>query len=476
MNRILAAILRAAAVGLFSLACCTGNFSPAQTATGPGTLAAQVHESWDICLLQGKRVGYSHTMARRQTESGRRIVHTENTSRLSFNRGGELATIETLVTSDETPQGQVLRFQSETRMGPSPIRVSGQVHGERLDLEILGPAATTPKPSSLAWSADYRGPFAVEQGLLREPMRPGQRRTLKMIMPGLDNVEVADVELTAKEFEPTTLRSGPHELLRIDTVTRLAGGQKMEGTLWCDRTGDVLKNLVGPVETFRATKAEALEKADAAGVDLLSNMLLKVDRPLPNAHQTKRVRYRVHLEGGDPAAVFVTGPTQAVKSIDPHTAEITVYAIRPGQPGGNPKAPADPPSDDDRRPGNFIQSDDPLVVADAKKAAGDEKDPWRVAVALERFVHREVTAKDFTQAFASAAEVAKSREGDCTEHAVFLAALARAAASPPASPSAWCTSSRCRLLATTCGRKYTSTSGGFPSTPRSAPAASAPGI
>jgi transglutaminase-like putative cysteine protease len=41
-----------------------------------------------------------------------------------------------------------------------------------------------------------------------------------------------------------------------------------------------------------------------------------------------------------------------------------------------------------------------------------------------------VVQKDFTQAFATAAEVARSREGDCTEHAVYLAALARARGIP----------------------------------------------
>ena len=69
-------------------------------------------------------------------------------------------------------------------------------------------------------------------------------------------------------------------------------------------------------------------------------------------------------------------------------------------------------------------------MADAEKAAGGETDPWRVAVALERYVNREVKKKNFTQAFATAAEVAKSREGDCTEHAVFLAALCRARGIP----------------------------------------------
>ena len=184
------------------------------------------------------------------------------------------------------------------------------------------------------------------------------------------------------------------------------------------------------LETYRASKAEALKKADVAELDLLPGTLIKVDRPLPHAHRTKQVCYRVHLEGGDPASVFLAGPAQAVRSLDAHTAEITVYAIRPGRADGNPQVPADPPTEADLRPNSFIQSDDPTIVADAEKAAGGETDPWRVAVALERYVNREVKEKNFTQAFATAAEVAKSREGDCTEHAVFLAALGRARGIP----------------------------------------------
>jgi transglutaminase-like putative cysteine protease len=65
-------------------------------------------------------------------------------------------------------------------------------------------------------------------------------------------------------------------------------------------------------------------------------------------------------------------------------------------------------------------------VAQAKEAAGSETDPWKVAVALETYVHRVVTMKDFSQALATASEVARNPEGDCTEHAVYLAALARA--------------------------------------------------
>ena len=157
---------------------------------------------------------------------------------------------------------------------------------------------------------------------------------------------------------------------------------------------------------------------------------MPVDRALPSPHATKRIRYRLQLEGGDPAAAFVSGYSQRVRSLDPHTAEVTVYAVRPDTAAANPDAVDDPPTEDDRAPNNLIQSDNSKIVAVAAEAVGDEKDPWRVALALESRVKKLITKKDYTQAFASAADVVQSNAGDCTEHAVLLAALARARGVP----------------------------------------------
>jgi len=435
MKRIVAAIGRLAIVAVLPGLSSYAQSPAAVPGSPPATNAAEVvkpgnnRESWDVYLLQGTRVGYGHTTVR-DVGSGRVVLGTTSDSHLALRRGTETSRQDIRVASLETPDGKLLRFETEISMGPKPIRATGQVHGNRLDIETSG-AAAAPVRASIPWSPDVGGPFAVEQSLLCKPMQPGERRKIKMLE--VEVQQVVEVEMVAKGFESTKLRTGPHSLLRIETVTRLANNQKIEQTVWTDRTGDVLKTLtplLGGLETYRVSKAEALEKADAAAFDLLPSMTVKVEQPLPGAHRTKQVRYRIHLKGSDPASVFVTGPTQAIKSIDANTAEITVYAIRPGESDGNRNAPADPPGDDDLRPNVFVQSDDPLIVADAKKAAGDEKDPWRVAVALERFVSREVTKKNFSQAFASAAEVARSREGDCTEHAVFLMALCRARGIP----------------------------------------------
>ncbi|MGB9879719.1 MAG: transglutaminase domain-containing protein, partial [Anaerolineae bacterium] len=50
--------------------------------------------------------------------------------------------------------------------------------------------------------------------------------------------------------------------------------------------------------------------------------------------------------------------------------------------------------------------------------------------ALERYVFHTVRHRDYNQAFLSALDVLKTKEGDCTEHAVLLAALARASSIP----------------------------------------------
>ena len=153
---------------------------------------------------------------------------------------------------------------------------------------------------------------------------------------------------------------------------------------------------------------------------------MKVDRAIPHAHDTQRVCYRIRLDGGDPVSAFPVSLSQAVKRIDEHTAEVTVRAIRPGSDENKSTEKSDVPTNADRKPNNFIQSDDPLIINQAKEAAGDESDSWKVAVALEAFVNRAVTKKDFSQALATASEVARNREGDCKGHAVYLAALARA--------------------------------------------------
>jgi len=415
-----AAGLAVAAIVLWTIAGCSAQKSTPDA----GTLE---RELWDVCFVQGARIGYMQTSYYRTTDAGKAALRIEGVIRLTIQRFGQESTQEISCTSIETPEGQLLGFQSEINPGPQSMRTTGRVVDKRLNMETISQGKKTAEVFD--WSPEYGGFYAVEQSLERKPMQPGERRTLHALITGFN--QVATIEMFARDWEQVALMHGNDNLLRIDMMVIFPNGQQLEQTAWSNRAGEVLKtrSLAMDMETLRASKTEAMEKTETAQVDIGLSTTVKLDKPLPSPHDTKKVVYRVQLEGSDPAAVFVTGPTQKVKSVDANTVEITVYAVRPDQPG-NLDASADPPTADDSESNNWIQSDNPKIAALAKEAAGDETDPWRTAVKLEQFVHSYIKEKDFSQAFATAAEVADTREGDCTEHAMLLAALCRARGIP----------------------------------------------
>ena len=137
-----AAVIGALAIvqGLLGLAGCTKPPPPASASPPPLKAAAQdasapEHESWEVYFMQSQPIGYGHTTMRRAIEAGRQVVLTESLNHLAIKRAGQLTEQDIRSQSVETPQGQLIRFTSDLRMGPTPVRTIGRVRGDRLDIE-----------------------------------------------------------------------------------------------------------------------------------------------------------------------------------------------------------------------------------------------------------------------------------------------------------------------------------------------------
>jgi hypothetical protein len=289
-----------------------------------------------------------------------------------------------------------------------------------VDVGTLGHRQTVRIP----WKAEWGGPFAVEQSLKRQPMKPGESRTV-------GGVTVLNVTgqtlLTAEDYEEVELPAGKMKLLKIHGVATLAG-QRLVHDHWINERGEILRSFIHGAnqESVRTTKEDAL-RAGGPKLDLMALSVVPVSEPV--AQTSERAVYRARVKSGSIAGLFSEGLSQRVKPLDDQAAEITVLAVRPDRPA-TADVPPTAPTDADRAAGSFVQSDDPLIVELAKGVLPGESDPWKVACALEAFVDRAIVEKSLSQAFASAAEVARTREGDCTEHAVLLAALCRARGIP----------------------------------------------
>lgn len=411
--------------------------STSATATTPAkqpATAAVTRETWDSLYLRGAKVGHARTRITPIEENGRALLSIAVEQRLALKRFGQSSDQEMTLDSVETPQGEVLRFVTSTKLGAAPIVARGKLNGNRMVVETQTSGKT--QKTELAWSADIGGVIAVEQSLARKPLQPGESRAIKSVLPMLDQTLVVTTQLAAKQLEPTPLLGGTYYLLRIESRVELAGGLKLDSVLWANRAGEVLKTsaLAMGLETYRTTRAEALDEPVNQQFDLGYDSVVQVARAIEHAHSTREVRYRVTLKSGDPTSVFVSGWTQRVRPLDEHAAEVTVRGIAPeaiAAAAGAEGWPADEePTAADRAANNLVQSDDATVKALAAEAAGQETQPVEVALRLEKFVHERIKSKNFSQALATAAEVAKSLEGDCTEHAVLLAAMARARGLP----------------------------------------------
>ena len=78
----------------------------------------------------------------------------------------------------------------------------------------------------------------------------------------------------------------------------------------------------------------------------------------------------------------------------------------------------------------YLDWQTPAVKAAAHKVPCNSDKPWDVALGLLKYVDETIFIKGLGAYFDPASKVLASHHGDCTEHAVLLAALARARGLP----------------------------------------------
>jgi len=77
-----------------------------------------------------------------------------------------------------------------------------------------------------------------------------------------------------------------------------------------------------------------------------------------------------------------------------------------------------------------VQSDHSEIIELAERAVGDTKDAAEAVKRIEAFVSEYIENRSLSVGYASAAEVAASRVGDCSEFAVLTVSMCRAVGIP----------------------------------------------
>jgi hypothetical protein len=385
--------------------------------------AGQSETDYLAILLQGKKVGHAiHT----RTVEDHRVITTDSVS-MTLGRGGQAVTITSQESHIETPDGKPLGFEMTlTTSGVEQKTVGTVSEGKaKISRQIMGQTQelTIDWPEGALLNEGLRL-FQIEQGLV-----PGTSFDVNLFRPDLlANVEAslqigdkATVDLLGRAVELTTVR-----------IVMSVQGQKIEMVSYVDEQLTALKTQVPmmgmQLEMIACDKSFAMRDDDI--VDFLDKLSIASPVKLINLHTTESAAYTLKPTT-DKGLELPASSMQAVKTTEGESG--IVVTVTKTQPPSNipfPYKGNDPKALEALKETDYIQCTNKTIIELAKRAVGDTTDAAIAASQIEAFVDGYITQKDLSVGYASAAEVAQTRQGDCSEHAILAAAMCRAAGIP----------------------------------------------
>jgi hypothetical protein len=378
-------------------------------------------ETWDIHLLGGQPVGFTQTISVPAGDASSRLLRTSSLDQLTIRRGAEQLVQRLEQSCWETPEGKLIGATNQIGAGDERMVIDWRNAPDGWRVTTSRPGR--PDVSEQSVAPGLAGPFAVQQSLRREPMQPGDTRTIEQIVPM--QTRPAQTRLEARQLTTVELLDEQrNELLEVDCRLEIPGQPAMPSRIWVDRAGEIIKSHQAAMEltSIRTTRERVLELTrQSPSVDLLAFTKIDVDRTIDRQAEVLFVDLETvderPLDGAIPKL-----PWQSIRRIDDSHYRLTI--LRHGPAGGQPPTPYD------LQAGSLIESDDPLVRQLAARVNEQSPTIEALAIGLAGVVHDHITQVDYSRAFSSAAAVARRGAGDCTEHAVLLAALCRARGIP----------------------------------------------
>ncbi|MBI4879251.1 MAG: transglutaminase domain-containing protein [Planctomycetes bacterium] len=304
-------------------------------------------------------------------------------------------------------------------------------------LEFTVTTAGATRPSSIDWPADVPGPKEVERRTAALGEAPGKSTSFHQFDFMLG--EPSLVTSTVEGVEEVPLGGETRRLRRV--VTRFDQAGMPDVTTWIDEQGFALKTSMSMAGLTIISELASKERVDAflaegsaASAEVFERSMIQANVRLPRPRSLESVLYRVApKQAGGPLPPLEDERQEIVaREADSGAVLLRVAARVPPETPRQRRPLEDPAPElaEYLEPNPMLQSDDPLLLRLAAEGVGEEQDAWNAAVRLERLVFETITQKSLDVVFASASEVAKTRAGDCSEHAVLLAALCRAAGIP----------------------------------------------
>jgi hypothetical protein len=385
-----------------------------------------VEDIWDVAYLEGGKAGFVHTLVRAVEQNGRQLHRATMELNLSVKRFNDTISLRMETGTDETLEGKVVGVSMRQFLGKQQkLVLTGRVgEGNKLSLQVDGGQRLD---QQIPWNDQVVGLYRQERLFQEHKVKPGDQFSYLSFEPQLTTV--INTRVTVKDYEDVEVFKVKQKLLRVEAVSdKIQDVQMPPLTTWLDKNlvpvrSEVEMPGLGRLVLYRGTERQAKAPGGTTRVDIGWGQSIRLKQFIPNPYDAQAVVFRITLKGDEnPTTAVAQDDRQQIKNVQGNTFELHIRASRGPRPTADPDKKA---SQEFLKSSYFINSDDPEVKALARRAVGTVTDPWSKALRIEKWVHEHVDRSHSTEAFATADEVARTLEGDCTEHAVLVAAMCR---------------------------------------------------
>jgi transglutaminase-like putative cysteine protease len=373
------------------------------------------HDRWYTLEMAGKRAGSMHST--QKTGDGRITSRVEVT--MAIGRARTALKISMEGEFVETTAGKPVSMKTVQTLGSRPIATE-YTFGEKT-LTVTSrqgdqvSTSTRPLPEGV-----WLTPAAAAE-YVRQRLAAGAQEIVVRTIDPMSGPEPAVV--TRKGIKKVRAEALGKAVDAYECVVTTSSQPGTDSTEVTDEEGVPVRSTAAmggiSLTIVAATREEATAPAGGPGPELMASTFVRPDKPIPGARETTRGVYRLSIPRGEMPTLPATG-AQRVEVAGERAVRVTVDAA-----GGDPAADSADAKYLASTP--MLKCDDPEIRALAARAtAGVGPGKAERAEAMRRFVGAYIRAKDLDVGFGAASEVARTRQGDCTEHAVLLAAMLRA--------------------------------------------------
>ena len=376
-------------------------------------------DRWYEVYLGGGKVGYVSDIMQKDGD----VIKSRNEFVMQIKRAGQSIEITVEQETKEKISGELIEFSTETKMAGIPMLKKGRVEGEELVVY----------EKQFISGKETRYPFDPEGGMswgLRKQVmengfeEAGKTYELRVYSPDMGMKKPVKAKIICFGEKPIQIGEKKIKAFEVDMELKSPFGSMITKS-WFDENCVALKivmNMGGMKISIIEVPKKKAKKMEEEAHELLLSSVVPLDAAVPNSDKNTFIMKAIK---GKWSAKLFEGNGQKIEKINDNSIRVIVdQSLKKKKVEG----------ETDLKPflssSVYLDTDDLLIQKLAKKGKGKAKTPQEIANKLTKFVFRYMSNKNYGVGFATASEVARKKEGDCTEHSVLLAALGRALGIP----------------------------------------------